>query len=237
MKRERHDLTPLTRENRLWLENRQSGLKYDPESGKIRGTFKMSAIWDPEDSELTTNPRYTKSTRATHIKDEYQVLIDLKYRTRWLQGPGQNIPSRHPPVFETGKRIQKLQIQYHIPLADLHVHSNDECCLGFNMIYPSRNTFDLSAFIEKDVTAWFYRLSYVERFGLKKARQTLWEEFDHQAGPSKYLAEIRMVDEARPDEKAQCPCNSNSTYGNCHKPLVVQAEKDHLIQLTPDRRR
>ena len=129
MKRERHNLTPLTKANRLWLETRQSGLQYDPRSGKISGTFKMNALWDPEDRKLTTNPKYRKSTRATHIEDEYQVLINLRYATRWIQRREQDIPIRHPQVLETGSRIQKLQIKYNAPLADLHVHSNGECCL------------------------------------------------------------------------------------------------------------
>ena len=232
MKRERHNLTPLTRVNRLWLETRQPGLNYDPTSGEIWGTLKIDALWDPEERKLTTNPRYQKSTLAVHIADEYQVSINLRYPTRWINSQRDDLPSipnRCPPVFETGERTQKLAVRNGVPLADLHTHPSGECCLGFKTTPPDRNSFDLEAFLEEDLTAWFYRLSYVDRFGLSNAQQNLWEEFDHRAGPGKYLAEVRMVAEALPADNAQCPCKSNLTYAICHKPTVVQARKDHLI--------
>lgn len=231
MKGERHDLAPLARANRMWLEARQPRLRYDAKSSRISGTFKFDALWDPGDRKLTTNPRYQKSLQAIHIVDEYQILINLRYPTRWIEirGTGMYLPSRYPPAFETGSRSQKIAVRHNAPLADLHMYPDGECCLGFKTIPPDRNAFDLEKFLEEDLTAWFFRLSYVERFGLRSAHQDLWEEYDHWTGPGKYLAEVRTMGEAVTDENEQCPCNNGLTFGTCHKPMVIQARRDRLI--------
>ena len=231
MKRERHDLTPLAKANRIWLEARQPSLRYDATSRRISGTFKLDALWDPEDHKLTTNPWYQKSIHAIRIMDEYQILINLRYPTRWIKIRGKelSLPSRYPPVFEMGSRAQKIAVRHNVPLADLHIYPDGECCLGFKTVPPDRNAFHLEKFLEEDLTAWFYRLSYVERFGLRSAQWNLWEEYGHWTGPENYLTEVRMVGEAVTDENEQCPCNSGLTYGICHKPMVVQAMRDRLI--------
>ena len=92
-------------------------------------------------------------------------MIQLRYRTRWV-GPNGELPNRYPPVFEDGTRIRDLTLRLNVPLADLHVYPNGEFCIGFRTAAPDRQHFDLPAFIEEDLIAWLYRLSYVERFGL-----------------------------------------------------------------------
>ena len=167
--RSRHDLTPLNAPSIDWLATSQPRLHYNEADGTIKGMISFSALWDEESRELTVNPRYPKSQRTTLLTDEYQVVIKLKYKTRWV-GPKSQMPHRYPPVFEVGTRTRDLALRLNLPLADLHMYPDGEFCIGFRTVPPDRQNFNLPAFIEEDLIAWLYRLSYVERFGLGQAK-------------------------------------------------------------------
>ena len=156
-------------------------------------------------------------------------MIQLRYRTRWV-GPNGELPNRYPPVFEDGTRIRDLTLRLNVPLADLHVYPNGEFCIGFRTAAPDRQHFDLPAFIEEDLIAWLYRLSYVERFGLDQARQRLWPEYDHHRGPQQYLQLINRIAGSNCQVDHPCPCGSGRPYDRCHRAEVSQLAHDGLIK-------
>ena len=227
--RSRHDLTPLNASNIEWLATSQPLLHYNEADGTVRGTIKFSALWDEETRDLTVNPRYPKSQRTTLITDEYQVVIQLRYKTRWV-GPNGEMPNRYPPAFEGGTRCRDLALRLDVPLADLHAYPDGEFCIGFRTVPPDRQNFDLPAFIEEDLIAWLYRLSYVEQFGLAQARQRLWPEYDHRRGPKQYLRLVNRIAKSNCPVDHPCPCGRGRPYGQCHHAEVVQLAHDGLIQ-------
>ena len=227
--RSRHDLTPLNASNIEWLATSQPLLHYSEADGTVTGTIKFNALWDEEAQDLTVNPRYPKSQRTTLITDQYQVAIQLRYKTRWV-GPNGEMPNRYPPAFEDGTRCRDLALRLDVPLADLHAYPDGEFCIGFRTVPPDRQDFDLPAFIEEDLIAWLYRLSYVEKFGLARARQRLWPEYDHRRGPQQYLRLVNRIAESNCPVDHPCPCGRGRPYGQCHHAEVVQLAHDGLIQ-------
>ena len=225
----RHDLTPLNAPSKEWLVSSQPLLHYNETDRTVRGTVKFSALWDEESRELTVNPRYPKSHRTTLINDEYQVVVKLKYKTRWVGLNGQ-VPHRYHPVFEDGKRASFIAMKLGVTLADLHQYPDGEFCIGFRPVPPDRQTFDLPAFIEEDLIAWLYRLSYVEQFGLDQAKRRLWPEYDHHCGPQQYLHLINDIAKSNRQDNDLCPCDSEKPYAQCHQAEVAQLTRDGLIQ-------
>ena len=226
--RSRHDLTPLNASNIEWLATSQPLLHYSEADGTVTGTIKFNALWDEEAQDLTVNPRYPKNHRTTLITDEYQVVIQLRYKTRWV-GPNGEMPNRYPPVFEDGTRCRDLALRLDVPLADLHAYPDGEFCIGFRTVPPDRQNFDLPAFIEEDLIAWLYRLSYVERFGLEQAKQRLWPEYDHRRGPKQHLRLVNHIAKSNCPVDHPCPCGRGKPYGQCHLAEVTQLAHDGLI--------
>lgn len=227
--RSRHDLTPLNASNMEWLATRQPLLHYNEDDGTIRGTIKFSALWDEDTQDLTVNPRYPKSLHTTLITDAYEIVTRLRYQTRWV-GPKGEIPNRYPPVFEEGTRCRNLALRLDVTLADLHAYPDGEFCVGFRTVAPGRQNFDLPAFIEEDLIAWLFRLSYIERFGLAQAKQRLWPEYDHRQGPQQYLKLVNRIAEANCPVDYPCPCGRGRPYGQCHQAEVAQLAHDGLIK-------
>ena len=215
-------MTPLSALNAAWLRSNQPGMRYDAKSGIIAGTFALRASWDPEMGRLIANPWHPANPV---IEDEYQLKILLRYNVRNAGG----IPNRYPPVFETGGRTLGLAIARSLPLADLHMYPDKECCLGFYPAAPDADGWNLPQFFEVDITAWLYRLAYVERFGLERARRELWPEYDHWYGPDQYLNQLRRIAGNAVSSDAACFCGSGVQYAQCHQLAISQCRADGLI--------
>ena len=220
-RREEHNLTPLSAANISWLFVNQPRMRYDGRSGVISGTFSLCASWDPATGLLTTNPWHPANPV---IADDYELQIRLRYSTRYA-----GLPSRYPPVYETGDRTLRMAVERGLPLADLHMYPNGECCLGFSVVVPCRDDFDLAKFFEEDITPWLYRLAYVERFGLERARRELWPEYDHWGGPRQHLAMLRGIAESLVPDNGECPCGNGLPYDRCHQPEIEQCRIDGLM--------
>ena len=220
-RREEHDLTPLSVANISWLSVNQPQMRYDGRSGVISGTFGLRASWDPATGLLTVNPWHPANPV---IADDYELQIRLRYGTRYA-----GLPSRYPPVYETGDRTLRMAVERCLPLADLHMYPNGECCLGFSVVAPCSDDFDLAKFFEEDITPWLYRLAYVERFGLERARRELWPEYDHWGGPRQHLAMLRSIAEALVPGNGECPCGNDLPYDRCHQTEIEQCRNDGLM--------
>ena len=225
-----HDLTPLSGASEDWLRASQPGLAYREREGLMVGTVHVRAAWDPISRRFTANTPSSHSYQGNLIDDEFNVSIELRYRTRWI-GSHPRIPYRYPRVSEIGGRTAHLQRKLGVPLADLHMFPDGECCLGFNILAPDRRDFIVRDFIERDVTPWLYRLAFVECFGLSHAESQLWAAYRHTSGPADYIAGVRQIALAQPQDHDQCPCGAEEQYVRCHKDEVEQCERDGLVTL------
>lgn len=58
--------------------------------------------------------------------------------------------------------------------------------------HPEDETFTFRRFIEAMVEPFFYRLAYVDLYGIAAARQDLWGEYSHgKAGLLEHRTELR----------------------------------------------
>ena len=223
-----YDLTPLSSDNIEWLKINYPDLEYDSVQGVIEGAMVISALWDQQEHMLIANPKVDGVQSATLIQDKFKVRVGLKYRTRWV-GPQVQIPHRYPPMFEAGNKARSMAAGLGVPLADLHMYPDGECCIGFKVLPLDKSNFDLCDFIEGDVVAWLYWLSYAERFGLGKARRDLWATYDHVKGPHQYLNALRKIVSRVSSDNAPCPCGNSMPYEQCHRAIVKQCKSDGLI--------
>ena len=227
--RDRHDLTPLSQANVNWLATNQPGLTYSDNEGLIVGVIKVHALWDSFAKNLTVNPVSIRDPQGYLVDDEFHVTIQLRYDTQWI-GSNPGIPCRYPRVSEVGGRALRLARDLNVPLADLHMFPSGACCLGFNVLAPDRDDFNLPKFIERDVIPWFYRLAIVERFGLSMSESILWTAYDHARGPSQYLMEISNIASADAPGHTPCPCGIGKEYKQCHMEEVEQCSRDGLLR-------
>lgn len=209
-----YNLTPLSPTNARWLGDYQPRMELD--GGAVAGTLDMRAAWDPATREMVVNPR--EATRWL-IEDSFDLRILLQYSTRWIG----DIPHRSPPIFETGGRTRSLAERAGTSLADLHMYPDGECCIGIDVAPPDRNHFDLARFVEMEIISWLYRFAYAERFGLERARQDLWNAYDHRKGPQQHIAFLQWIASQKPRDNSPCPCGSGAEYLRCHKRQVKAA--------------
>ena len=226
---EKHNLTPLAPDDLHMLEIRQPGLGYNPARGIVSGTLVMSALWDGRIGHLMIDPLFADSEENL-IRDKFEVAIHLRYRTRWF-GTDPELPNRYPPVFDTGNRALSVAENGNITTADLHLMTNGECCLGFYINKPTRETFRIVHLIEQDIIPWFYRLAYTERFGLEKTEKDLWKAYSHhEKGLFEYLDGLLKAEGQASHDGDPCPCGSEASYASCHGLELDQARADGLIK-------
>lgn len=217
-----HDLTPLSSANVQWLCDNHPRMEYDAGAGVISGALDMRAAWDPESEDMVANPDHP--TRWM-IEGSYDLRILLRYPTRWIG----DIPHRSPPVFETGGKTRALAESAGISLVDLHMYPDGECCIGIDVAPPSKNHFDLARFVEIEIISWLYRFAYTERFGLERARQDLWDEYDHRRGPQQHLTFLQWIASQKPKNNSPCPCGKGVKYLRCHKREIKEARDAGVI--------
>ena len=225
-----HDLTPLSPINMEWLKAFQPGLTYREREGLLVGAVHIRAAWESLAQRFTVNPLPSRDYQGHLIDDEFHLSIELRYRTRWIVSHPR-IPYRYPRVSEVGGRTAQLKRELGVSLADLHMFPDRECCLGFNVIAPNGRDFTIDGFIERNITPWLYRLAFVERFGLPYTESELWAAYDHTKGPGDYIASVRQIALAQPQDHDQCPCGAEEHYIRCHRDVVEQCITDRLFTI------
>ena len=176
------------------------------------------------DSIVMTLPRSV--LEATGISDGETLLLQARERG-FLSVRKEN--DKVAKLEEATMELEVLQRKLGVPLADLHMFPDGECCLGFNILAPNGRDFIGRDFIERDVTPWLYRLAFVERFGLSHAESQLWATYQHTSGPADYIAGVRQIALAQPQDHDQCSCGTEEHYVRCHKDEVEQCERDGLV--------
>ena len=176
----------ITSKCRDWIKQEHPNLRIKRTA--IVGTLQFAAsyekrrdlfyIWDIDIDPHTAN----------FIKDCFTIKINI------TEG-GLDENTRLPKVYEIGGRAKSLIGEKNIPYRELHINLDKDgsCCLTALRMHPEQIT--LREFIEELVTPFFYRLSYVEKYGLKKAKASLWPERPHgNDGQLEALQEMGIFD-------------------------------------------
>ena len=95
------------------------------------------------------------------------------------------------------------------------IPADNSCCLGIKS--PDNRTFRIEPFFHERVIPFFYRLSYVEKFGTDISSNDHWEEYSHgDEGIKEYFAEMINYAKSNFGRNDLCPCGSGKKYKRCH---------------------
>ncbi len=190
-----------------WLRKTFPNLMYDQKKQIIAGELDFCAHWDEQIGRL----EFKKAVKENHrvikrnICDVFDIVILLE----------QNDSNGWPKVYEIGRRGEKISIEKGLAKADLHFNADNSCCLGINLDPLSRMT--IQDFLYGLVIPFFYRLAYVERFGLQAAREDLWGEYSHgKSGLLEYIDEMLKLKNLDVGRNDPCPCGNRKKYKQCH---------------------
>ena len=206
-----------------WLRGVQPELSYDAENNLIIGRLTFAERYDKDDDLLKPLAPPGEECSRMAVRDSFDVEIRLCFE------PAPFNP--WPPVVETGGRIQRIMEEQGIAnIADMHCYPGfpeNRCCLGFEV--DTGEKFRLSEFIRELVVPFFYRVAYVERYGLEASRRDLWPTYSHNLEETEreYLGELRGMAKAGRNET--CPCGSGRKYKRCHLPEVSAARRHRLL--------
>ena len=199
-----------TADDLMWLSAAYPGLIYEQSTNLVHGQLRFAASYDKsidrlliEGSDLDGEIRTTLNL----IIDTFDITVKLDSQ------PSETSP--WPKVIETGGRSESIARKLLIDLIDLHMLSDDgSCCLAIS--YGSADDLTLREFILKLVVPFFYRLSYVERYGLERTKRELWGEYAHgRRGIAEYDQEMRHISRQTPQENDPCPCGSGIGFREC----------------------
>ena len=214
-----------------WLSEVQPGLSYNPESNSISGRLAFAEMYDPNDGLMYNLDDGLLKSVSSHIEDDNRMGIRDRFDVliRFTFKPALFNP--WPTVIETGKRIQKIMEEQDIAnIADLHCYSDcteNRCCLGFQL--ETGEPFRLPEFIRELVIPFFYRVAYVDRYGLEASKHDLWKTYPHQFEATKnaYLDSLRAM--AKSKRNKRCPCGSGLKYKRCHFREIRAAKSGGIL--------
>lgn len=187
-----------------WLKVHFPNLQYDEKCQKIIGELDFCAAYDDKSRKVIIGNFADEI--GFLIRDVFEVEICLEDldMNGW------------PKVYEVGKRYREIAQKCSVNIIDLHINPEDNtCCLGIKR--PENQTLRIKSFMYERVIPFFYRLSYVEKFGTDVSNSDRWEEYSHgDEGIKEYLAE--MINYARYDlgRNDLCLCDSGKKYKRCH---------------------
>lgn len=157
------------------------------------------------------------------ICDVYEIEVKV--------GPAHIDPrSGWPKVYEVGGKLTEVEKKTHAHLSDLHFFSDRSCCLGIRFTRDENLTID--KFLQRLVVPFFFRLSYVNRYGLAAAQRDLWKEHSHsKKGFAERFCELSRYGQLSPNKYAACPCGSKEMYSECclnDVRLVFEITSQHI---------
>lgn len=174
----------LTLDDVQWLEKHQPRLAAGLIAPAVVGTLDISAYYDKETRKIVTGPHFAFGRQDTFIAAQF--VIDIRLEEKDNNG--------WPKVYEVGQRHRSIAVREGIPAVDLHFYGDGHACLGFN--YPWDPPLTLAQFMTSLVEPFFYRLAYVDLYGLTAARADLWPEHSH--GKAGFLEHKKIVARGNP---------------------------------------
>ena len=196
-----------------WLELHFPNLQYDENSERITGELDFCAAYDNESRKVLISNLLDETESLIQDVFEIEICLSDIDMNGW------------PKVYEVGKRHCKIAQEQHIDIIDLHIYPEDNrCCLGIK--HADNLPFRIEPFFHERVIPFFYRLAYVEKFGIETLKNDSWEEYSHgDEGIREYLAEILYYAKCNPGRNELCPCNSDKKFKICHFNAVVSLNR------------
>ena len=195
-----------------WLRNTFPNLIFDPKKQIIAGELDFCAAYNKNTKALLVegyNYDYG-SLRKTNLGlcDVFEIEIKLNNTS--------SLSEVWPRIYEVGGRRESISNRLGIQPLDLHFYTQDQaCCLGIS--YTPIKANNIQEFIYHIVIPFFYRLAYVERFGLQAAREDLWGEYSHgESGLLEYIEEMLKIKSLNVGRNEPCPCGNGKKYKRCH---------------------
>ena len=170
----------ITQKDFWWVCKHQPLLAARMSGERAEGTLEISAYYDRGAGRVFSGHHLTVQSHDNFVADRFAIRIefDAGNITEW------------PKVYEAGLRYQSIARRYEIPVEDLHFYPTGEACLGFE--YPWDPALTLEYFLTEIVEPFFYRLAYVDLYGLTAARTDLWLEHSHGiAGLIEHQEDVR----------------------------------------------
>ena len=173
----------IDRSDLLWLWNRHPLLATGMKASTIKGTLSISSYYCKEDNKFISDDVLRIGRNDTFIADRFLVEIHLD-----------DVDSNGwPKVYDVGLRHLATAKRYTIFATDLHFYPQGYACLG--LLYPAEPPSTLRYFIVGLVEPFFYRLSYIDHYGIAAARADLWPEYSHGNRGHQEHGEISQSDE------------------------------------------
>lgn len=209
----------LTNDDIEWMESAYPSLQYRQQAQQITGELDFCARYDAPSGKVQIKDferdDFIRESNDT-ISDVFEIEIRLDPESIGSNG--------WPKVYEVGGRVRSIADKWNIAPVDLHLYKDDACCLGIR--YSQERNLTLHLFINDLVIPFFYRLSYVDCFGLEAARRDLWGEYSHgDDGLREHESEMLDIARRSTGPNKACPCGSGSKYEICCLD-EVQAVKD-----------
>ena len=171
----------ITQKDFWWLCKHQPHLIASSDMERAAGTLDISAYYDRDVGRVFCGKHLTVRSHNSFVADRFAIRIE--FDTGKVSG--------WPRVYETGLRHRSISERYNIPIEDLHFYPTGKACLGFP--YPWDPAFTLEYFVTDIVEPFFYRLAYVDLYGLTAARNDLWPEYSHGfVGLVEYREDVRQ---------------------------------------------
>ena len=182
----------LTHGDYQWLCKNQPLLIPGLDTAGGEGTLEIAAYFDGDSGRIFAGNHLNAQSHDTYIADRFYIRIDFE--------PGGL--NTWPKIYEIGQRHRTIARRYGIPIDDLHFYPTTEACLGFE--YPWDPPLTLEYFMTEIVEPFFYRLAYVDLYGLAAARVDLWPEHSHgKAGLIEHREDIRRGLRFRPASRTR----------------------------------
>ena len=164
-----------------WLRANQPGLAAGLDSPVVVGTLDVSAYYDRATRRILSGQHSAIGDQDTFVRDQFPISVVLSV----------NDQNGWPKVYDLAKRYQSIANRYRISVADLHFYADGHACLG--LTYPWDPPFSLGDFVVSLVQPFFYRLTYVDLYGLSAARADLWPEYSHgKTGLKEHERAVRL---------------------------------------------
>lgn len=229
----------MSKRDIAWLRDHHPNLAFDANAMTITGELDFRACYDKADGNLfvdcdmSGHGDRSDSSRIC-VGDVFDVEIHLLPQTQGsfpdpllMQWPltAEWAPSEYPDrefrdsgmwpsVKEIGGRCADIARRHHVNPADLHLYANGTCCLSIQ--FAPDPQLRIGRFIRDLIIPFFYRLSFVDTFGLQAARSELWGEYSHgEAGIREYASEMRAFGRLDVRPRDPCPCRRGRRFKDC----------------------
>ena len=170
----------LTLDDVRWLQKHHPLLAAGLNAPAVLGTLEIADYYDKGTKKIVSGRRFEVGNNDTFITDQFVIDVRLKEKDH----------NGWPKVYDVEQRYRSIARRYRIPTADLHFYNAGHACLGFS--YPWDPPLILKQFVTGLVEPFFYRLAYVDLYGLAAARADLWPEHSHgKAGIREHKKNVR----------------------------------------------